>query len=325
MKIKISIVFFLAIIIIFPIYALDGAKQGLLLWFHTILPTLLPVIIISNLIIRLNITKGISKVVYPLFKRIFGVSEYGCYPILIGFLSGIPVGAKSINDLVIDGKLSQEEATYLLGFCNNCSPMFIMSFVAISQLNQPSMRYVILIIIYLSAILSVNIHLFIASKKKKKVKSTLEYESSARKIDYRLHSLEVTDAKFDFSMLDGCIMNGFEIITKVGGYIILFSIPAAIITNIFPGDALIKYIIIGSLEVTTGIHQVNLSNLSEQLKIVLTVGLTALGGISGLAQTKSVINESRLSLHTYFKMKILNLHIAMLLTYLYLKLIGFSM
>lgn len=334
MKFKYIIILFLGLIIVFPIYAMEGAKQGLLLWFQTVLPTLLPFIILSNLIMKLNLTKPLSKLLYPPLHFLFGVSQDGCYPILIGALSGIPVGAKSINDLYLLGKISKEEATYLLGICNNASPMFIMSYVAIAQLSLPKLRFVILIIVYLSSILSTNLYFHIKkqrfiSKKNKvhaasKSKIPLHFILSTNKRKKKIHtlSLEKLQDSFDFSLVDTSIMNGFEIITKVGGYIILFSIPAAIITNVFPYEILLKYLFIGALEITTGINQVNVSSLITPIKIVLTVGLTAFGGLSGLAQTKSVINESRLSIHTYLIMKLLNFIIAMILIFIYITIFG---
>ncbi len=312
---KIGIVLFLILIIIFPSYSFEGAKQGLLLWFNTILPTLLPFIILSNLIIKMQITASLSKLVYPIFHILFGVSKEGCYPVLIGFLSGIPVGAKSVSDLLKNKRIKTEEAEFLLGFCNNASPMFIMSYIAISQLKLPGMRFGILIILYLSAILSSKIYFTLSNMQKNKKKNKNEISALSLNAD---EIIQIKIEKFDFALLDASIMNGFEIITKVGGYIILFSIPAKIITNLYPSENMIKLLAVGLLEITTGINQISNSSYPLNIKIVLVIILTAFGGLSGLAQTKSVINETRLSILTYVKVKCLNMLIACVLTIFYL-------
>jgi sporulation integral membrane protein YlbJ len=312
---KIGIVLFLILIIIFPSSSFEGAKQGLLLWFNTVLPTLLPFIIISNLIIKMQITAALSKLLYPLFHFLFGVSKEGCYPVLIGFLSGIPVGAKSVSDLLLNKRITTKEGAFLLGFCNNASPMFIMSYIAISQLKLPQMRLAILIILYLSAILSSKLYFKVFNNLKYIVKNSNEVTALS------LYEEEITKTKsekFDFALLDASIMNGFEIITKVGGYIILFSIPAKIIMNLFPSENILKLFTIGLLEITTGINQISSSSYPLYTKIVLVIILTAFGGLSGLAQTKSVINETRLSIFTYVKVKLLNMLIAFIFTILYL-------
>lgn len=305
---KIGIVLFLTLIIIFPASSFEGAKQGLLLWFNTVLPTLLPFIIISNLIIKMQITAALSKLLYPIFHIIFGVSKEGCYPVLIGFLSGIPVGAKSVSDLLQNKSISTKEGEFLLGLCNNASPMFIMSYIAISQLKLPQMRFIILLILYLSAILSSKLYF--------NVFKTLKSKNSNEVTSLSLYEEEITTCKsekFDFALLDASIMNGFEIITKVGGYIILFSIPARIIMSLFPSENILKLLAIGLFEITTGINQISNANIPIYTKIVLIIILTAFGGLSGLAQTKSVINETRLSIITYVKVKLLNMSIACIL------------
>ena len=310
---KVLTVSFLFLILIFPSSSYHGAKKGLLLWFNTILPTLLPFIIISNLIIRLQITKVLSKFLYPFCHFIFGVSKDGCYPILMGFLSGIPVGAKSIADLVRNGNLRHEEGQFLLGFCNNASPMFIMSYIAISQLKQTDLRIALLLILYISAVLASFLYFKVLSyrKKSRTMLSANEY------IDY----VSDYNAKFDFIQLDGAIMDGFEVITKVGGYIILFSIPAQIIVNLGSEESYLKLLMIGLLEITTGINQISNSHLDLNIKIALITMITAFGGLSGLAQTKSVICNTRLSIYTYFKVKLLHMILALLMTVIYVKLL----
>lgn len=310
---KVCILLFLVLMLIFPTASFTGAKRGLLLWFNTVLPTLLPFIIISNLIIRLQLTKPLSKVFYPIFHLLFGISRGGCYPVLIGFLSGIPVGAKSIADLVENDSISLKEGQFLLGFCNNASPMFIMSFVAISQLKQEKLSTILLVIIYFSAILS-SILFFQVLKIPYKINTQKKLAAQ------NIRPQGASSSNLDFTLLDSAIMDGFEVITKVGGYIILFSIPVQIIAGLNINHIL-KLLLISFLEITTGVNQISQIPLNLNLKIALIAMITAFGGLSGLAQTKSVISNTRLSIRTYFFVKLINMMIAFIITYLYVNLI----
>ena len=265
----------------------------------------------SNLIIRLQITKPLSKILYPFFHFLFRVSKGGCYPILIGFLSGIPVGAKSVADLYHNGSLSKEEAQYLLGFCNNSSPMFIMGYIAIAQLKLKELRGPLLLIIYSSGIIAAFLYFRILKLDKRSRITTSEYNKNL---------IEDLEPRFNFEVIDSAIMDGFEVITKVGGYIILFSIPAQIITGLGSPSSLLKLVSIGLLEITTGINQISMSSLHLNIKIVLITMITSLGGLSGLAQTKSVISNTRLSFGTYFKVKLIHVVIAFLLATFYINL-----
>jgi len=316
---KAFVVMFATLILIFPQPSFLGAKNGLLLWFNTILPTLLPFMIISNLIINMDIATILGKFLYPFFKIIFRVSPKGCYPILIGLLSGIPVGAKAIADLVDRNDIGLREGQYLLSFCNNASPMFVTSFIAITQLKEPSLSYKLLLINFLSGFIGAIIYFLLIPK-------IINLTNNLKKGTYKnqslkLHTLELssssyeekTKLSFDFSMLDNAIMDSFEVITKVGGYIILFSIPAQIISSSPSVSPLIKIITIGLLEITTGINYVVSTSLSQNIKIGLVIAITTFGGLSALAQTNSVINKTRLSISTYFKNKLLQMIIALLL------------
>ena len=314
--IKGLILFYFILMFIFPYASYHGASTGLLLWFLNVLPTLLPFIIVSNLMIQLNITKQISKFLYPVFGRLFKVSPMGCYPILVGFLSGIPMGAKSTADLTADNKISFKEGSFLLNMCNNSSPVFIMNFVAINQLKLPRIKYALFAIVYASSIISALLYRFICQRMKA---SDTNNEALWLK-QTTLHATSHKQISFRYDIVDGCIMNGFEVITKIGGYIILFSILAQILNQIIPGSSIAKASFMGILEITTGVSQVCKSNADIQMKIVLAAVLTSFGGLSGMAQTKSVLGNTRLSIKSYFIVKLINIVITMLLALLYITL-----
>ena len=111
----------------FPGQVFDGACDGLLLWFRTVLPTLLPFLILSNLLIRTGGVHILAGVLGPCIRHLFHVSDHGSFAVLTGFLCGYPMGAKTTSELVLSGDISEKEGAYLLSFCNNASPMFIMN------------------------------------------------------------------------------------------------------------------------------------------------------------------------------------------------------
>ncbi len=303
---------FLISMLLFPGASFQGASTGLLLWFHNVLPNLLPFIILSNLMVRLNISKKLSKLFYPVLGRIFRISCEGCYPIIIGFLSGIPMGAKTTSDLVSEHKISSREGQFLIGMCNNASPMFIIGYIAITQLKLPHFNYILFGIIYGSAIISALLYRFLVDLLSKKSNIT-EKTIIATSSDNR-------NGRFSFALLDSSIMNGFEIVTKIGGYIILFSIVAQIIKGIGPDTSFIKAFIMGLFEITTGISQICNTPMDVNTKIVLVTAITSFGGLSGLAQTKSVMGDTRLSIYSYVIVKLLSALLSMLFAWIYLTL-----
>ena len=91
---------FFVLMLCFPRETFEGATSGLLLWFQIILPTLLPFIILSNLLIHTNAVTYISNIIKPFIQKLFRVSNYGCYAVFVGFLCGYPMGAKVVADLI---------------------------------------------------------------------------------------------------------------------------------------------------------------------------------------------------------------------------------
>lgn len=339
--VKALILFFVLLMILFPAAAFRGASSGLLLWFHNVLPNLLPFVIMSNLMIRLNIAKQISKVLHPLLGRIFHISNAGCYPIAIGFLSGIPMGAKSTADLVSEEKISAQEGQFLLAMCNNASPMFIIGYIAITQLKLPHIKYALFVIIYGSAILGSLLWRVLSDKlskllsNSKKVKlptgklriqsiysaAALFLPTASKEDKQSDNSRKAPASRFSFDLLDSAIMNGFEVVTKIGGYIILFSILSQMIKEVGPGTGPVKAILMGLVEITIGISQICSTDISERMKIVLVAVLTTFGGFSGMAQTKSVLGSSRLSIFSYLLVKLISAMLAFCLALLYVLLL----
>lgn len=318
--------FFICILIImflYPIPTMKGATSGLLLWFHTILPTLLPFLILSNIIISLDITSYVSSLFHPLLKKVFHVSKNGSYPIVMGLLSGFPMGAKTCADMVFHKKISKEEGQYLLALTNNPSITYLVSYVAITTLKITKYPYIFVILLYLSSIIS-------AFLLKKFAHLHWDYKDKGRHITSCSIPLEQKAKPKLYNTVDRGIMNAFETITNIGGYIILFSIFSHIIvelTNTFLPllptylSSPLHYItlfLVGSLEITTGTFLIGIDTISFPIKFLLIVGFSGWGGLSSLAQTYSVIRGSSLSIKLYIITKIMNAIIASIISVLYL-------
>ena len=109
--------------------SLSYASLGLELWFQKMVPSLLPFMILSGIMVRLNLTEKLAMSVYPVVGRLYRVRKNVCYCMLLGFLCGFPMGAKVTGELLERGQLTHREAEFLLAFCNNIGPVYFCSFV----------------------------------------------------------------------------------------------------------------------------------------------------------------------------------------------------
>ncbi len=289
------IVFFI-IMLCFPKETLSGATDGLLLWFQIVLPTLLPFFIMTNLLIQTNSMRFISRIFGPVLQKIFQVSPDGSFAVLTGFVCGYPIGAKVTADLVRSKRITESEGNYLLSFCNNTSPAFITSYIVLQNFQKDELLFQTLFILYLSPVLcSMIFRLFY----KKRSQKNLIVHTSDR-------------CCFTFEIMDNSIMNAFENITKVGGYIILFSIVFSLANSIH------STCLFSILEITNGIPLLLRTCNSLPVSYIAVLALTSFGGICSLLQTKAMLVETRLSITKYTIEKLITAMVTSLLTLLFL-------
>ena len=115
-------------------------------------------------------------------------------------------------------------------------------------------------------------------------------------------------------------MNGFETITRLGGYILMFAILSACISRCYIPHNVSGYLLTGMLELTTGLYRLQPLILPDITKSILAVFLTASGGFCIAAQTRSLVTKE-LSVRSYIVAKLLNGVIAVILILLVAKII----
>ena len=107
---------FLFFLIRFSTISIAGASSGLMLWYQSIVPALLPAMILSSLIVQTGAADYITILLQPLTKRLFCIRAEGTYCVLIGMLCGYPIGVKTCVDYMKLGRIDRTEGNYLLAF-----------------------------------------------------------------------------------------------------------------------------------------------------------------------------------------------------------------
>ena len=295
-----------AAMLIFPQAVFSGAEEGLLLWFQIIFPTLFPFLVVTSLLLSSGGLNLITRLFGGLFRRIFRVTQNGAFAVLAGFLCGYPMGAKVTADLLRAEKISDREARYLLSFCNNTSPVFIINFIVWKTFGDERLMLPTLLILIGSPVLMS----FIFRRIYLKGRHPFPEPSAA---------LKEKKTRFDFSVLDSCMMNSFEAIVKVGGYIILFSVLLSLLEEL-SGQKSILMTAAPALEVTNGILLLSSSVSDPGLRYAAVLGLTSFGGLCSAAQTKCMLEGTGLSVIPYIIQKLTTAAAASLLSFIYLAL-----
>ena len=279
------ILFSLFYILKYPDITVNAAANGLVLWFERILPSLLPFAILSNIMIASDILPVLTKIITPFIRLFIPVSDAGAFIMLSGMLFGFPMGSKNCACLLLEEKIDQKEAEILFIITNNISPIFIQNYILGQQLQMPHLFLSSILILYLPP-------LFLGSL-------LLRHKTVAKNI----HKKTTSRPKINFQIVDAGIMNGFETLTKIGGYIMIFSILASCFLMI-PMPVYLKTACIGMTELTNGIHYLSSTTLTSESKYVLAMLFTAFGGLSGIAQTRAMIKNTTLSMCKYIFWKV---------------------
>ena len=254
--------------------SLHYAFHGFTLWYSKMIPSLLPFMILSGILIRMNLTEQFSKVLHPILKRLFRCSRNVSYGIFIGFLCGFPMGARVAADLLKSNKTTQKEAEFLLCFCNNIGPVYFCSFVIpLLGLTQP--------IPYLIGMYGIPLLYGLVLRYTLFCNLT---DASASTVTIPKEPLSILEA------VDESIKSALQSILMLCGYMILFNL-----LNILPHFILpnLHQFLSPILEITGG-----LSVLGTELPFY-SLCLLPFGGLSCIAQTNSMIRGKNLSIRTY--------------------------
>ncbi|MGE4354241.1 MAG: nucleoside recognition domain-containing protein [Oscillospiraceae bacterium] len=135
----------------FSASALDGARYGLELCLQTIVPTLLPFFVLSNLLCSLGLPGYLGRWAEPFSRRLFGVGGEGITAFILGITGGYPLGASSVSDLYNSGSITKSEARKLLLFCNNSGPAFIIGMAGVGIFHSASAGVMLYIVHILAA------------------------------------------------------------------------------------------------------------------------------------------------------------------------------
>ena len=253
-------------LLIFPARTFFYACEGVNLWFHTILPSLLPFLILTSLLLETGAARRISARAEVFFQTVFGLSPAGFYALFLGLFCGFPMGARITAQLYEAEEIDRNEACYLLTFCSSPSPAFLSSYVILTAFSGQIHPGFVFGVLYGSNFLTGFLFRLVFRRFR-----------LHRHTAHRTHSVEKKEMSKQTSkgnLLDTSIMNGFEIL------------------------------LCGVLEITTGIAQLAASSLPYAGKVSAILTCAAFGGLSVAAQTNCMIHNSGLPLWPYLAGKL---------------------
>lgn len=293
MKLFFTIIFLTTFILLFlfPHTATSYAKEGLYIWMQNVLPSLYPFMILQSVFIQLKYDEFLGKLLKPVMKYLFPLSECAYFAIPLGFLCGFPMGAIVTTKLYQGKKLNKKEAELLLSFCNNIGPVYTLTMIL--PIFPKEYHLFILFLMYGIPFLYGSLLSHLLHKRKKEF-----YET--KKENNIVKTQKETIEKSFCSIFFSAVKQAGESILTLGGCMIFFSI-LRIFLEIIPNDTpLLQCIGTGSIEVGSFVQVLseNISLFSYGESILILSGVIT-GGLSCFMQTCSIIEGTDLSINKY--------------------------
>lgn len=264
---KLTIIFFFILIFIKKDIMYYTIYNTVTLWFKNIVPNLLPMFIITSLIIESNLIINICNIFGKLFNKIFKCSNYGIFIYFLSLFTGSPSNAKYINDLINNNLISNTLSDKLLLFTSNYNILLIYSLLSLYLNKYISIKIIIIIII-----------------------SNIIVGLIFRNINYIDLKTNYIKRKINISKI---IKDTLDTLLMILGTLIFFNI----IINLLPiKNMLLKNILNGFLEITTGLKGLEYLDISTNIKILLSTIYLSFGGLSIHTQIKSILPDTNYTL-----------------------------
>ena len=329
-------------LVVFSRSNLDATKQGLELWAYTVVPSLFPFFVITNLLSQTKVVNIIGKILDKLMRPFFNVPGIGGFAFVMGLISGYPVGAKVVSDFRHQNLVTKDEGERLLAFTNNSGPLFIISSVGIGMFGDTKTG-ILLLCTHILACITVGIILGKFSKKSDNEFRTNMNNRLNKKNEIKENNSDskTVTLKNLGEVLSISINNSISTILLIGGFVVIFSVIISILNKTHTLDLLsnllkpvlqmfnmdidfAKPLLSGILELTNGVKQVSAINIKAiSQNIILCAFLLGFGGFSVLLQVFSIVSKTDLSMKKYVIGKFMQGILASIYTFLALKFIPF--
>lgn len=266
----------IALFILQPGIAHDGAEVGARLFVNALLPYLLPYIILTQWLLKIPVP---NKKTAP-WKRF--LKAY-----VLGSFGGFPVGAVTVSEMTKKKEVTQTQAKLLLAACHAPGPMFIIGFVGIELFGDIQLGWKLLIAVHIANILFFLLTLILLNTKG----------------DFQETHLPTTEKSPGMPFLDS-IKESSTIIILVATTVIFFSalgtVLAHLTAKIFPVDTgITQTFILSIFEMTTGVQSATNHFSGLTIFPLIIAAIISINGLSIHMQVAVIAKTAGISIRPY--------------------------
>lgn len=282
---------FLIILLLFSRAPIEIVRSSLSLCYRTVIPSVFPFMVISSFMIRSNMHLSLSSLLGKPIRAIFGCSERAAVSVILGFLSGFPIGASSAVTLYDNGEISKSELERLLVFINNPGSAFVIGGVGLGIFNSTQVGRILYFSVIISSVLAGIIsRIFL----KKEVDPPSFYTKPTEAPSFAsAFTTAVSDSAFNMLTVCACV--------------VFFSVPVGIISKILAPlgfSSEMRAILSSFFEISGGCGSVS-ALPSPKIALMVCAFASSWSGLSVHLQVFSVCRGRNISFTPYLTSKLL--------------------
>ena len=255
----------------------NGAKIA----FFKVLPATFPYLILTDLVCRTGLARRVGYLAGRPFARLFRMSPVCFTAVLLGVLSGFPLGAKCAAELYKEGTCSKEEAERLIAFTNFCGPPFILSAVGQGIFGSVALGW---LIFGVQTAISLFFGFFYRRPREYRARPSCGETSAPASLS----------ALFGGAVGDACLQT-----LRIFGCVLFFSIPVGALNALLARTPLprgLPALFAGLLEISSGVAAIIGKDFPALAAACLVVGFS---GLSVMMQVRSLLSDAGLSMRGY--------------------------
>lgn len=274
--------------------AIQYITRGLLLCAKTVIPSLFPFMVLSEIIVTGRLLdRPLGRVTRPL-GRLLLLPTAGCTAVILGLVCGFPVGAKCAVLAAREGLLSKEEAERTVAIANAPSSAFLISAVGVTLWENRAFGTALYACVLLSSLL---VGILLARISKSKHKSQ---ENRDTVCDF--------PPRFGAKIFTDAVASATHSILLVCAYVIFFSALVGTLSGFLDRGCLSGEgvaALFSIFELSGGVSRIAAlgNTLHAAILTALAVGWS---GLSVHCQVLSICDGSNLSLRPYFLSRVLS-------------------
>lgn len=266
------------------------------LWITKVFPSLFIMFIINDIIINTIILNNLTKIINPIFNKIFNTTGNSSEVFLLSIFSGTPSSAFIIKEMLANNKITLESANKLISFTYFSNPLFLYNILSLS-FN----KYITIKIILFHYLSNIVIGLFYRNKYSEKI---------------QLQNMQNNNINL-FNTLCNSIKKSLDTLLMILGTITFYMIITNILTSIFNFNLFVEVMIKGLFEITQSLNIINKLNSISIIKEIIAISIISFGGLSIHTQVLTILNTTDISYKNFFIGRILHVLISTSTYFLY--------